>query len=158
MSEARLTHWELAAMNICVSGLSSTNPSSEPVLCCIVRRAIENKHQWNFNQLNEILLSGKIHFKISSAKCRPLHSELNVSKPHQYQLHEAWWCITGIKKHFHQRKCSLNCLLGNTYVRHWPGSSFVKILVYRLFGTKSLSEPVLTCYQLDWWEQTSVTF
>ena len=40
-------------------------------------------------------------------------------------------------------------LLSAAYMRQWNGSALVQIMACRLFGTKPLSEPVLTCCQLD---------
>ena len=45
-----------------------------------------------------------------------------------------------------------------TYMRQWIRSALVKIMAYRLVGTKPLSEPMLEYYQLDPKEQTSVKF
>ena len=41
-------------------------------------------------------------------------------------------------------------------MRHQPGPSSVQITACRLFGAKPLSEPMLSFWQLDPWEQTSL--
>ena len=37
------------------------------------------------------------------------------------------------------------------YMRHWPESSLVWVMAWRLFGTKPLPEPMLTYCQVDPW-------
>ena len=44
------------------------------------------------------------------------------------------------------------------YIRQWIGSALVQVMACRLFGAKPLPEPMLTCCQLDSWEQISVKF
>ena len=46
--------------------------------------------------------------------------------------------------------------LSAAYMRHWIGSALVQIMACRVFGTKSLPEPVLAHCQLDSSEQLSV--
>ena len=42
------------------------------------------------------------------------------------------------------------------YMLQWIGSALVKVMTCRQFGAKSLPEPILTSYQLNPLEQTSV--
>ena len=48
--------------------------------------------------------------------------------------------------------------LHTEYTHQQNTSSFVQITIFRLFGVKPLSEPKMTCSQLDTKEQTSVQF
>ena len=59
----------------------------------------------------------------------------------------------------YKKAVKLNHLLtppSATYMcmRQWIGLALVQTMVCRLVGAKSLSEPVLECYQLDPKEQT----
>ena len=47
---------------------------------------------------------------------------------------------------------------GAAYMRRWTWSALVQVSAWRLFGAKHLPEPMLTYYQLDSLEQTSVKF
>ena len=42
------------------------------------------------------------------------------------------------------------------YMRRETGSALIWVMASRLFDANPLPEPVLTCNQLDHWEQTSV--
>ena len=46
----------------------------------------------------------------------------------------------------------------DAYMRRQHRPSLVQIMFCRLFGAKPLSEPMLTFWQLDPWEETSVKF
>ena len=87
---------------------------------------------------------------------------------------------------FHHAKCSKSCEISSTYqwcpgslnlqsasvaietinsspfsvayMRQWIGSSLFQVMACRLFGAKSLPEPMLAYCQFDPWEQISVNF
>ena len=44
------------------------------------------------------------------------------------------------------------------YTRQWTRSALVQVMDYRLFGAKTLPEPMLAYCQLDSWEQIPVHF
>ena len=48
--------------------------------------------------------------------------------------------------------------LSAAYMRPWIGLALIQIMACRLLGAKPLSKPVLGCYKLDPYEQTSVKF
>ena len=47
---------------------------------------------------------------------------------------------------------------GDSYVRHWTGSSLLQVMACRLFGAQPLPEVMLSYCQLDPKEQTSMKF
>ena len=46
----------------------------------------------------------------------------------------------------------------DVYMCQWTVSSLVRVMACRLFGAKPFPEPMLTCCQLDAWEQISMNF
>ena len=83
-----------------------------------------------------------------------------ASSANRLLIHQFVW--TKQKKGIVVIKCTpkgLNSSVPSAaYMRLWTVSVFVQVMAYRLFGAKSLLEPMLTYCQLDFYEQTSVKF
>ena len=96
------------------------------------------------NFTSKFKLRREIHFEATPGKISlPI---LHLSRQHSYHV---------MCKYYRDRLTHLP-RISAAYMRQWIGSTLVQIMACRLFGAKSLSEPVLGYCRLDPKEQTSV--
>ena len=123
-------------------------------------------HQWNGSALVRVMA------------CRLCGSKtLPEIMPTHYQLdpeEQTWnWnqniTVSFTKMHLEMCVCEMVAILSlrirvnssppsAAYIRQWIGSEMVQIMACRLFGTKPLSKPMLSCCWLGPWAPTSMKF